>query len=63
MFVFNKNLAVNYNLPDIYSLANDKNGLDIFSVLCQNVSNDLNGDGIYDDNDLWGHFTSLRAQL
>jgi len=55
---FNKNLAVNYNLPDIYSLANDKKWtFDIFSVLCQNVSNDLNGDGIYDDNDLWGHVT------
>ncbi|MDD7302843.1 MAG: hypothetical protein PUG87_12975, partial [Eubacteriales bacterium] len=52
---FNKNIAKDYNLPDLYSLVREKKWtFDKFSELCHNVTNDLNGDGKFDDNDLWG---------
>lgn len=55
---FNKNIAKDYDLPDLYSLVREKKWtFDKFSELCHNVTYDLNGDGKYDDNDLWGHVT------
>ncbi len=55
---FNKNLAENYGLTDIYSLVkNGKWTFDKFEELIHGVTVDLNGDGLYDDNDLWGHVT------
>ncbi len=51
--LFNKDLAEEYELPDIYELV--RNGewtVDKLIELTKNFSQDLNSDGIYDNNDL-----------
>lgn len=53
--LFNKVLAEQYDLPDIYQLVLDgKWTLDQFYSLCADVSKDLNGDGKYDETDQYG---------
>lgn len=55
---FDKGLAEEHGLPDLYALASNKEWtFEKFGTLCQNVSADLNGDGVYDDNDRYGHVT------
>ena len=57
---FNKNLAEEYSISDLYSLVqNDEWTFDRFSELAKQVSQDLNGDGKYDENDLYGLAASL----
>ena len=53
--VFNKMLLKDYNLADPYEMA--RNGtwtLDKLIEMSSNISGDLNGDGVYDDNDRYG---------
>ncbi len=53
--LFNKVLAEDYDLPDIYGLVRDgKWTLEQFYALCADVSKDVNGDTKYDDNDQYG---------
>ena len=53
--LFNKVVAENYDLPDIYQLVLDgKWTLEQFYTLCNDVSRDLNGDGKYDETDQYG---------
>ena len=53
--LFNKVVAENYDLPDIYQLVLDgKWTLEKFYSLCSDVSKDLNGDGKYDETDQYG---------
>lgn len=60
VFYFNKKLAQQYQLPDVYELV--KNGewtIDKLYELSSNVSDDLNGDTEYDENDLYGFITTF----
>lgn len=53
--VFNKQLLADYNLEDPYALA--KSGswtLDKLIEMSSDISTDLNGDGVFDDNDRYG---------
>lgn len=55
ILAFNKNLAAEYNAGDLYSLVLDgKWTLDEFERMIKLVSKDLNGDGVFDKNDLYG---------
>ena len=55
---FDKKLAEDYDIPDLYTLASEKKWtFEVFSSLIRDVTRDVNGDGIYDDQDLWGHVT------
>ncbi|MBR5869601.1 MAG: hypothetical protein IKZ09_01070 [Clostridia bacterium] len=52
---FNKQVANDYDLPDIYSIVNDgKWTLDRMTELSREVYRDMNGDGTSDENDLHG---------
>ena len=53
--LFNKQVAQNYDLPDIYQYVLDGTWtLEKFYSLCSDVSKDLNGDGKYDETDQYG---------
>jgi hypothetical protein len=53
--VFNKQLLADYNIDDPYALARSGSWtLDKLIEMSSNVSEDLNGDGILDDNDRYG---------
>lgn len=53
--LFNKQVAQNYDLPDIYQYVLDGEWtLEKFYSLCSDVSKDLNGDGKYDETDQYG---------
>ena len=55
---FNKTLHSEHKLEDLYSLARDgKWTMDKFSELARLVSGDLDGNGKYDENDLYGFMT------
>lgn len=59
VLVFNKNLANEYNAGDPYPLVLDgKWTFDEFERMMKTVSKDLDGNGLYDENDLYG-FASL----
>ncbi len=56
---FNKNLASQYDLGDLYSyIADDAWTIDTFAGLVKRVSSDVNGDSVYDENDLYGLLSS-----
>lgn len=59
VLVFNKNLAVDNNIGDPYDFVLEgKWTLDEFDRMMKKVSKDLDGNGTFDENDLYG-FTSL----
>jgi ABC-type glycerol-3-phosphate transport system substrate-binding protein len=52
---FNKALAADYGVPDLYEAVNNGSWtLDMMAKTASLVSADLNGDGKYDENDLYG---------
>ncbi len=56
---FNKDIANDWNVPDLYSLVLDgKWTLDKYLEIASSVSSDLNGDGELDENDLFGTLNS-----
>lgn len=64
VFYFNKKLADDYNIPDMYELV--KNGewtIDKLAELSANVSGDINGDTKYDENDLYGFLTAKNNHM
>ncbi len=64
VFYFNKKLAEQYNLPDVYQLVKDgKWTIDKLYELSSNVSQDLNGDTKYDENDLYGFLTTKQNHM
>ena len=64
ILMFNKTLHKNQGLEDIYSLVKTgKWTMDKFNELCVNVSADLNGDGKFDENDMYGIATSGNTIL
>ena len=59
VFYFNKQLVQDNDLPDLYETV--KSGqwtFDKFSELSKTISKDLNGDGVYDKNDMFGFVTT-----
>ena len=59
VFYFNKQMAQNNSLPDLYNLVkNHEWTYDKFTELSKTVSKDLNGDGKYDENDMFGFATT-----
>ncbi len=54
-FCFNKKLAKEYNLPDLYDLVTEgKWTMDKWIEISSLISKDLDGDGYYTDQDLYG---------
>ena len=60
---FNKKLQQDYTVPDLYQIVLDgKWTLDYMDGLSRGISSDLNGDGIMDENDLYGAaYTTLNV--
>jgi len=60
---FNKKLQQDYTIPDLYQIALDgKWTLDYMDEISKSISSDLNGDGIMDENDLYGAaYTTLNV--
>lgn len=59
---YNKDIADQYNVEDIYSMVLDGTWtLDKLIEISENVSTDLNGDTVYDDQDLYGFMGSFGA--
>lgn len=53
--VFNKNLIKEYELGDPYEyIRNDKWTLDVYSQMVKSLYVDVNGNGMYDDEDIYG---------
>ena len=53
--LFNKTVATNYNLGDLYTLpVGDSWTWDKMIEISKGVSGDANGDGVLDENDNWG---------
>ena len=53
--LFNKTLASNYDVEDLYALVRDgKWTIDKMREIYSDVSSDVNGDGVMDAEDLWG---------
>ncbi len=64
VFYFNKKLAEDYNVPNVYDIV--KNGewtIDKLAELSAMVSGDINGDTKYDDNDLYGFLTTKQNHM
>lgn len=52
---FNKRMAEQYNIGDIYQCVRDNNWtIDRFTEYCKGVTKDLDGDGVLDGNDMFG---------
>jgi len=62
--IFNKGLAENYDLGDLYSIVNDGSWtIDEFEKMTVAVTSDLNGDGKYDGDDQYGFLAQPKAVL
>lgn len=56
---FNKKLAEQYAIPDMYEIVdNHEWTIDKLAELSKNVSSDVDGNSVYDENDLYGFVTS-----
>ena len=64
VFYFNKKLAEQYDIPDMYQLVKDsKWTVDKLYELSATVSQDLNGDTKFDENDLYGFLTTKQNHM
>jgi hypothetical protein len=62
--MFNKTLHKQYGLEDIYQIVKDgKWTMDKMIEMCVNVSKDLNGDGVWDREDMYGMATSDNTTI
>jgi hypothetical protein len=58
VFYYNKQLVTDYNIPNLYEIVKNKQWtFDKFTEISKIVSTDLNGDGVYDTEDLFGFVT------
>ena len=58
VITFNKTEHRDYKLDDLYSLVKSgKWTFDAFQSMARQVSDDLNGDGVFDENDRFGYIT------
>ncbi|MBR5444563.1 MAG: hypothetical protein IKV57_00475 [Clostridia bacterium] len=63
-FLFNKQVALDYGIEDLYELT--RNGgwtMDKLSEFCSAVSNDANGDGVWDSNDVYGVVSNWSTSI
>jgi ABC-type glycerol-3-phosphate transport system substrate-binding protein len=61
---FNKQLAADYNVGDLYKLVRDgKWTFDRMAEMCMNVSRDLDGDSKFTEADLYGYATTTGNLL
>lgn len=65
---YNKQMAVDYGINNLYDLVINGNWtFDQMAEMCKDISQDLNGDDIYDKDDLYGyasvHSTAIDAYL
>jgi len=52
---FNSKMAEDHDVPDLYQLVRDgKWTYDKMTEICESVADDVNNDGVYDDNDRYG---------
>lgn len=59
---FNKQLAVDYNIEDLYARVGEgKFTLDSFDADIKKVTQDVNGDGKYGPEDLYGYITNAHS--
>jgi len=59
---YNKELALDYGLPDMYELVNDgKWTLDQMQSFCEGIYNDTNGDGKKDESDTFALVTDCKS--
>lgn len=64
VYVFNKRLAGDYDLPDLYEIVDSgKWTIDTVISLVKDVETDLNGDGVMDDSDFYGFSTDIYAAV
>ena len=64
LMLFNKNLAAQNDLPDLYQIVRDgKWTMDQFDVLISDFTRDLDGDGKLTPDDAWGFATQQEAYL
>ena len=62
--VYNKELAANYDIGDIYQMVIDgKWTIDAFTTMLSQASVDLNGDSKYDDQDQYGFTTHDNSAI
>ena len=58
LVMFNKKIAEDNGISDLYASVTDgKWTIDSYSELVRGIRTDLNGDGLFDKNDLWGMVT------
>ena len=63
-FYFNKQIAADYDLPDMYQLVNDgKWTADKLIEISKDIYRDLNGDGVADENDFYGYAIGARSPI
>ncbi len=62
LMFFNKKLISDYDLEEPYQLVRDgKWTLEVFSEMCQDISADIDGDGVMNENDRWGYVTTDKG--
>ena len=55
VIMFHKGILNDYNLDDPYAIMNNKAWtIDVMTEMGKKVSNDVNGDGVYNENDMYG---------
>lgn len=63
-FVFNKTLCAQYDIPNLYEVVDTgKWTIDYLQSLTKDIYSDLNGDGKYDEEDLYGFVTDKHAAV
>ncbi|MGM9624875.1 MAG: hypothetical protein ACI3XM_04115, partial [Eubacteriales bacterium] len=63
-YYFNKEIAANYDLPDIYELVRSGTWtIDKVTELSKDVYQDLNGNGQHDEEDRYGYATSIDSNV
>ncbi len=61
-FFFNKQLAEDYKVGNLYDMVNNKKWTyDTLESIVKNISSDLDGNGKYDENDLYGWIANLHS--
>lgn len=63
VFYFNKTLAEQYSIPNVYELVNNGEWtIDKLYELSTTVGDDIDGNSVYDENDLYGFLTVYQNQ-
>ena len=64
VMLYNYRMGTDYNIPNLYGVIKAGNWtVDLFHNYIKNVSADLDGNGIYDHNDLYGFTTHFNSAI